>query len=342
MKKLSWVLLASVLSICLGCSRVPPVRNAPKNIVWPAPPETPRVRFIESFSSSRDFGIRVSWYKRLHGKLTGSEPAPPPIQSPYGIWADAGGRLLLADTSAALVHVFDREENVYRTLSDSSSGPLQSPVGVAVSADHRIFVSDSVLNDVFVFDENGENTGALGSEYFRRPTGLCVDDKLKRLYVTDTLAHQIKAFDLDGGFLWSSGIRGEEAGQFNFPTCICVDARHRIYVGDTLNFRVQVLDSDGNFLSDFGEAGDGTGYFSRIKGIAVDGLGHIYVTDAEFDVVQIFDLEGNFLMSFGGPGVQEGEFSFPAGIFIDAEYNIYVADRLNRRVQVFKFLREAE
>jgi hypothetical protein len=47
-------------------------------------------------------------------------------------------------------------------------------------------------------------------------------------------------------------------------------------------------------------------------------------------------------MVFGGTGAGPGEFFLPTSIHIDGNDYIYVADSYNRRIQVFRYLREAE
>mgnify|MGYP001615635158 CR=1 FL=1 len=72
----------------------------------------------------------------------------------------------------------------------------------------------------------------------------------------------------------------------------------------------------------------------------MDSEGHIYVVDALFDAVQIFDREGRFLLSFGSSGQGKGKFWLPSGIFVDNSDRIYVSDSFNKRVQIFKYLKE--
>jgi len=47
------------------------------------------------------------------------------------------------------------------------------------------------------------------------------------------------------------------------------------------------------------------------------------------------------LLVVGGHGQGPGEFWLPSGIHIDANDTIYVADAYNRRIQVFRYLKQA-
>jgi len=65
----------------------------------------------------------------------------------------------------------------------------------------------------------------------------------------------------------------------------------------------------------------------------------VYVTDALMDNLQIFNSEGRLLIAVGGKGSHDGEFMMPNGIAIDAQDRIYVVDTMNRRIQIFQYLK---
>ncbi|MGA8241461.1 MAG: 6-bladed beta-propeller, partial [Desulfobacterales bacterium] len=86
--------------------------------------------------------------------------------------------------------------------------------------------------------------------------------------------------------------------------------------------------------------GDAPGTFARPKGVAADSDGNIYVVDALFDNIQVFDKRGHLLMAFGEHGRGYGDLWLPTGIYIDNNDLIYVSDSSNRRVQIFRYLKE--
>jgi DNA-binding beta-propeller fold protein YncE len=288
------------------------------------------VKFLYAFREPKNLGIRISALERLWEVIAGEDDRG--MVRPYAV-AVAGQRVAVADPGLRAVHLFDLEEEDYEQLVDAGEENLRSPVGVAMSPD-KVFVADSALAKVFMFDWDGDLLGTIGG--MERPTGLAYDRARGRLYVTDTLAHQIVIHDDAGNRLFAFGKRGAGDGDFNFPSHIYL-WQDRLYVNDTMNFRLQIFDLDGNHLSSFGKHGDGSGSFAQPKGVALDREGHVYVADALFDRVQIFDAEGNFLLAFGDSGRNVGAFWLPAGIFIEND-SIYVADAYNRRVQVFQFL----
>ena len=57
------------------------------------------------------------------------------------------------------------------------------------------------------------------------------------------------------------------------------------------------------------------------------------------DNVQIFDRSGRLLLIFGRSGTRDGEFVMPSGIASGPDDTIYIVDSVNRRIQVFRYLR---
>jgi sugar lactone lactonase YvrE len=142
--------------------------------------------------------------------------------------------------------------------------------------------------------------------------------------------------DMQGSVINSFGKRGQENGDFNFPTELRLDGPDLIVV-DAMNFRVQVFDRSGTFRYTIGKIGSDTGAVFRPKAVGVDSEGDLYVVDALWSVVQAFNRQGDLLYYFGGKGVLPGQFQLPSGMFIDHDDRIYVVDSFNRRIQVFRF-----
>lgn len=322
------VLLFSLMALAAGCAAKAPQQAA---IVYPAPPDEPRIAYIASYVGEDDFRSR-GFFDPLLDWLFGKK-SPYDLIKPYGV-ASHGEKIYVADSGNASVLVFDRQA---RTVSRLGSGVLAVPVGVAAAADGTVFVSDIQKHAVVGFNELGNATVTLGPDQkLKNPAGLAVNNGLGRLYVSDTLLNTVFVYTLKGEFLFKFQ-NGEKA--FGTPTNIAVDGRNgNVYVTETINFRVLVMDKDGKFLRSFGQLGDVPGTFARPRGVAVDSEGHVYVVDAAFDNFQIFDEKGQLLLFLGSAGGGPGTFLLPAGIYVDEQDRIYVADTMNRRVQVFQYL----
>jgi len=337
-----------MLTICIfvsvlllqGCFKeIVEDRKPLPDIIWPQPPDVPRIRFVNSISRAQDYNIKKSGFDKFFRFLKGEQRKS--IHNPYGVITDDENRLYVVDTSCRCVHVFDAENNTYYTFPDGDTSFL-SPIDIALDSKGRIFVSDSKYGVVKVFRNGGkEYIQEIGKGLLERPTGLAVNNVTGELLVVDTVGSQILKYKLeDLKFKGDIGKVGNIEGMFHYPTNIFLSKDGRIFVSDTLNFRIQIFTSEGKFIHAFGEAGDGPGYFSRPRGVAVDSDGNIYVVDALFDNVQIFNSEGRLLLAFGGTGSEYGEFWLPTGIYIDGKDRIYVSDSYNKRVQIFQYLKE--
>lgn len=338
------IIICIALSFIAGCATAEIITTGAQfkdetKPVWPPPPLDPRIKFVQSISGSRDLGKKRTWLGKAADSILGREENEENILRPYGVCSHSS-IIYITDPGLSLVHVFDLKGKKYFQIDRVKDEDLMSPIGIAVDVNGEIFLSDSVLKKVFVLNKDGEYLREIGSaDLFSRPTGIAVNDE--RVYVVDTLGHQILIFSKkDGQLLLRIGKDGSGDGEFHYPTHIFIGKDRLIYVTDSLNFRVQIFDREGHFVSSFGKPGDASGNFSKPKGIAVDSDGHIYVSDSQLDNVQIFDKEGKLLLVFGDTGRSQGKMSLPAGIFVDENDKIYVADSYNNRIQIFQYLKD--
>lgn len=334
--RLARLATCAALALLTACASPPAPSASDASLVWPSPPQRPRVVFLQAFSSAEDLGIRRGVLQRLGDFMFGS--AELRLVRPMAV-LEASGVLYVADPGVRGVHRFDREGGGHRVLRLAGGGPLPSPVGLALGEGGTVFVTDSALRRVFAIGPDADSAVEWPTSVpLRQPTGLAYDPAGARLFVTDTAAHQVRVFDRGGQQLATIGQRGVGDGEFNYPTLLWRDAAGKLLVSDSLNFRVQVFDADGRFVTRFGRAGDAAGDLARHKGVATDSRGHVYVADGSLHAVQVFDLEGRLLLAIGAQGRDRGEFWSPAGIFVTPDDRIFVADAFNQRVQVFRFV----
>ncbi len=325
-------LVALLLVAVTGCGpeRFDPFESPQASLVWPEPPEEPRILYLGALSGEADMERSRSWFDGVGELLFGREPVGV-LVSPYAVAIDPHGLMFVADSGGAAIHAFDLRTRDYRQFSSLlGDQQLQRPVAVAVD-DGRLYVVDSVLRQVCVFRKDGRFVSVFGRERLERPAGIACRPSDGTIYVADAAHHVIQVFDREGNFLRSMGSRGVGPGQFNFPTHLCVDPSGRLYVSDTLNYRVQVFAPDGRFLRLFGRQGDRPGNFAHPCGVEVDSFGNVYVSDRQFENVQVFGPSGQILMAFGREGNDPGEFWMPAGVFVDSRNRFYVADSYNKR-----------
>ncbi len=307
-------------------------------IVWPLPPEEPRIKFIDVLKYNTDVEEPSSFTEALLGEDTAYE-----LARPYGVATNREGTVYV--TNISVIYVFDKKNKKFRLIGDKPGvGKLSRPANIAVSkADGKVYVSDTGLKRVFVYDSTGKYVTAYGhAGEFENPIGVAFDDRRQLLYVVDSKKRNLRAYAPDGTVKMTLGQGGEDKDLFHTPTHIALDDAGNIYVTDTQGFAVSIFSPEGKKIRSFGRLGDSPGDFARPKGIALDSEGHIYIVDTAFQNIQIFNQDGKVLLFFGGSsvGFQPGRFVLAAGVAVDGEDRIYVTDQFTGTVQIFQYLGE--
>jgi sugar lactone lactonase YvrE len=293
--------------------------------------------------------LRGESYRELSN---GAHPAVS-LQRPGSVYADQFRVYVVDNTTPPRLFVFDRGERTATILNitspPSAEGNLLAPSGIVLAAGTTLFVSDAQLGRVFGYDLKGALVMVLGRGQvlsphaglgdLLSPSGLAVDDKRNRLYVSDMHAQQVKVFDPMGRHLFDIGNTGRPDADFKFPAALCLDRSGNVYVVDSLRLGVFIFAPDGEFLRSFSLKRLLPGHSIKPKGIAVDSEGHVYVVDAVNNNVLVLEPDGRLIMTWGRTGSTRGEFWIPTGIFIDAYDRIYIADQMNGRVQSYQYTR---
>jgi DNA-binding beta-propeller fold protein YncE len=325
-----------------GCARPAGVIFQPleRPLVWPAPPEPPRIAYVGQLATSDDLKPPRPALEGLGRALFGRKPTHAMV-SPFAVCTDGADRLFVADNGARVVHVMDLRTRRYTQLRPPRKArQFEQLVGIAHDPSGRVLITDSAAGVIFVFDTAGRYRGELGEGILQRPCGITVQAGTGRIFIADVAAHQVVILSPDGQLVQRLGQRGAGPGQFNYPTNLTLDSQGRLYVSDSMNFRVQQFSDALQPLRVIGSQGDRPGFFGQPRGVTVDGEDHLYVMDSRFENVQIFDPEGRLLLFFGGEGTGPGQFWLPSGIFIDANNRIWIADSYNQRVVVLDYLPE--
>lgn len=251
------------------------------------------------------------------------------LQAPYGVAAELGGGILVADTGNHRIRRVDPggligtvagngtttgrgEENV-----PALQMPLHSPAAAVADGRGNLYVADTEADRVLMVDAEGRISTAAGNG----SAGDCCD----------------------GG--------AAPLAQLHGPHALAADAAGNLYIADTLNHRVRKVDPDGviRTIAGTGERGysgdGGPGVAARLsepRGLAIDGDGHLYIADTGNHAIRkltaegrIYTIAGNGSPGWegdGGPALQAGLDS-PWGLALDGLGNLYVADSGNRRIR---------
>ena len=345
------LVLAAVLVLLWGApvfagggskQKAPPGSSAidPSTLVWPLPPDKPRVRFMGLFSNNFDIEPRKK--RTLVDRMVGNAD---PNKAEFflrasGAASDSQGRIWITSPQNATLYVLDKANRKVIRITGDRGIMLKMPLGLAVDSHDNIYVSDPLQHTVVKFDRDGHLQAMIGQNpALQNPALLALDEIRRRLFVVDSHLHEVLVYNLDTlQNIATVGKRGVKNGEFNYPVGVGVNRDGYFAVTDTGSCSVQIFSPDLKFVRRFGGHGDRPGYFTRPKGVAFDSEGNIWVVDAAFNNVQIFDPQGTVLMFVGNHGDTPGAFNLPIGINIDKQDRVYVGDALNSRVQIFQFL----
>lgn len=353
-------------------------RVATREIVWPAPPEEPRIAYAGSLHSEADFGKKPSFFSKMFRAFAGGRAqAVREVRRPFDVYVDRAGTMYVTDGLLPAVLVFDPTAKEARQLGEDVPGGLRKPMGLAGDSQGRIYLADAAARRIVVFASDGTYLRAFGGPELLNPVDVAADAGRDRYYVVDSYRHQVLVYDGTGHLREHIGRsgggadstttgssedsdaatarshgggevgalrdtwenRGNAPGEFRYPFAIALLHDGSVAVSDQMNFRVQLFDTHGGFLRSIGQLGSTPGSFARPKGIAVDAENHLLVADGAFNNIQIFDTEGRLLLAFGQIGLGEGEQWLPMGVAVDAAGKIYVADRFNNRIQIYRGMR---
>ncbi len=327
---------AALLAACAGA---PPPRVAGEVSppVWPPPPATPRVRWVESLPRAAPPAAEGIWRRAARAILglpAAGVSAGHALQRPFGV-AARGGRIYVADPDAPGVFTLGAE-GVLEPLT-CKGHDWSAPMGIAAGPDGSVVVADAGAAALVRRDARGD-CRVFGEGALERPTGVALAAGL--IFVVDPPAHRVVAFHADGRLAARFGESGEGPGQLDSPSGIGLDAGGHLLVVDALNFRIARFTTDGEFISAFGERGDADGLLARPKDVALDERGRIYVSDAQRDRVLVYSPEGAFDLEIGESGSGPGDLTLPAGIDVDGK-RLVVADSGNRRIEVYEIAGDA-
>jgi len=316
-------------------------KQAPEylELMWPEPPQEPRIKFVDVLSSELDVGRKITFRESFMKTLTGKKVDIAKMYQPRDVAvSDDGKRVYTSDFGQSVVHVFDHEARIMQ------SWRAERAFGLALDADENIYVVEQEARQIKVFNRGGEVLRTIKHASIIRPTDIAIDRIRQRIYLADPATkaseeHLVRVFDMEGNLLLKIGkAKGTCEGCLYFPTYVAVGKNGDVYVTSTMNARVDVFDMEGNYLRRIGDRGNGYGLFDKPKGVALDAFDNIYVVDSGWSNVQIFNQKGEVLLFFGGRGSYPGLLKNPTGITITKNNKIFVADFLNYRVVQYELV----
>lgn len=299
--------------------------------------DTTFIRWVSQFPSPEGNSKKQSFLSRIGEFIVGKKLDG--VKKPISILAENPNQFWVLDQGNGIIVEVNKNIGKVPKPFNKKTDSFNSLVGICFIPNNDMIFTDSRSNKIYLLSEDNKRIRVLNDSLeLKKPTGLAYSPTNNEIWVVESGEHRIAVLDEQGNLIKTIGKRGDDPGEFNFPTHIWIDKAGTVYVVDALNFRIQLFDKNGVFISHFGETGNATGYFARPKGIATDSFGNIYIVDNLFHTVQVFNNSGDLLYYFGGQGREKGHFWMPSGIYIDAKDYIYIADSYNSRIQVFQVI----
>jgi len=298
--------------IHFSCTQKPRIGNdADQVVIFPTPPEAPKIQYLTSISKSTDITGEPS---KFMSYILGKQEEKPIIK-PYGI-AVHNGKIYICDTMLGGLEIIDMQKNTFEYFKPSGLGQLKKPINCAVDQQGFVYVADSERGQIVIFNSDGQYHKSIGDASEMKPTDVSVTQD--RIWVCDIQNRRILSFDKNTYEVVDTFPQpsSSDSGNVYSPTNIYV-TENELYVSDFGDFKIKIYAKDGTPLRSIGSFGRSFGQFVRPKGIAVDRQKNLYVVDAGFENVQIFNNQGQLLMFFGGSYKKPGDMWLPAKVAID-------------------------
>lgn len=208
--------------------------------------------------------------------------------------------LIVADSDAHCMHIFDIEGNLCSTFAKHKVWPNC----VAVTPRGHIIITDRKKRAVHVYDQRGTCINAWADELWNgenevllRPHGVCVNSK-QQIFVSDTVLNTIKVYSPDGGDpIYQFSSKGRQVGQLCLPFYLATDKKDNIVISDNMNYCVKVFDDKGNYKFKIGSGTEwGKRAFKCPYGVAVDFEENIFIADNLGGKIPNHDDNGNIPM----------------------------------------------
>ncbi len=253
------------------------------------------------------------------------------------------GFVVYDDKSESLIFL---DEDFNRT---SSVGLAQSPGYVpkevlSLSYDpsqDRIIVFDAGTRDVLIFDADGRFQRILNMTikspdyfgFFSKPTDMAIDTQ-GLFYIADCKENDIKAFTIDGTYLFSMhlplNVMGEKP-EF-CVTALTVLDDGTIAAIDSEAGSMVLFSREGRFVSERRLEGD----YEDVKKLITLDSGELLGIDSSQKIFK-WTVRGKQTAALGSKGTSRGQFSELSDITCDADGNIVAMDRDDKDVQIFSF-----
>jgi DNA-binding beta-propeller fold protein YncE len=259
-----------------------------------------------------------------------------------GVTLDSKGQIYVLHRGKQPILEFNPDGSFVRSIGEGL--PFEGPHAVRVDPQDNLWYIDAGSNLVVKFDQQKRVQMVLGRRpepwtwathvieraipgpaNFYQPTDVTWGPD-GSIYVADGYGNsRIAKFNKDGNLIKHWGERGTQAGEFNTPHSIVIDAQSNLYVADRQNGRIQVFDTDGKFKQEWRVGGNPWSL------CLTPGPHPVMYVGSVGRVIKV-SLDGKVQGTMGKFGRVPGMFDWVHGIACPDEHTIYAAQELSFRL----------
>lgn len=305
-------ILATFSFAVISCSPRIIKGSTTEKIIYPAPPDTAKIQYLTSISTSLDVAKKQSTFTK---SVLGKDPVLP-IYKPYGVFM-RNGKLYVCDVSlGGGLEIIDFEAKEFKYFVPEGQYQLKLPLNSYVDKNDQLYVADIALHKIFVFDSIGKYVTSFGKKENLKPSDVFVTKN--KIFVADSGNNRINVYNKNNHkfeYYFPKSKSGSKDYLYK-PANITL-SNDKVYVSDMGAGNIKIFTHTGEYINTISRYGKNIGELVRPKGIAIDKEENIYVVDASFENIQIFNKEGRLLMFFGGHYKNHGDMWLPTKVMID-------------------------
>ena len=227
------------------------------------------------------------------------------------------GRTLVTDLIASRIQMCSKTG---RSLMMFKGEEITEPWATALTKDGQIAVTSCRNKCVQILSEAGDILNTFGSNFFRQPSGVAVDQK-QNYIVADSLANRVSIHNQKGEFLYYLGFMDNSDKSFHSPRYVCCSETGDVIVSDSGNHCIKIFESRSKLSKTIGGFGKGKYQFKFPYGVCSNHHGDIFVADHYNRRVAMFDNDGEFICHLMTPSIG---LQHPQGLAISPELDLYV------------------
>ncbi|MCW8849665.1 MAG: 6-bladed beta-propeller, partial [Melioribacteraceae bacterium] len=226
----------------ISCSASKETTKVAELIIYPSPPEKPRIQYLTSFSKSTDITGEQSEFM---ASVVGKEDERS-LNKPYGISIHKG-KIYICDTMLGGLIIVDLNNSTFENFIPKGLGQLKKPINCFIDDDGKLFVTDTERQQVIVYDETGNYLNSFGEKEEVKPIDVYADSK--NIWVADIKNHKVMVYD-KFTYEYINSIpkdNSDSNATLYSPTNISM-MNNNLYVSDFGDFNVKVYTKNGDYI----------------------------------------------------------------------------------------------